>query len=199
MRRFRVVTIAFPKCREPLRVYFRLRRVRARQFESATAWAASEARKSMSLREILMTRYTVAPWVLPATIICVGLYFATEALRPDGPGLIQTGNVEESLQSSADSIREVTQYIAHTDTLQRAIKEGDPEVIHRLMAEQEVLNQRMEEHLDATRANDAKRRAIRTVSVRQARFTIGILAALLISLGVWSLAASRSQSVAASL
>ena len=149
----------------------------------------------MSLRETLMSRRAVLPWALPVAVLGLGLYFGWEAIRPDGPGMIHARDVEDVLSASADSIVEAKEYMAPTERLHRAIKEGDREVIQRLEAEQEALNHRMEERLTAKRAAEEKGRAERAAAVRRARVTFGIVGALLLSLGAWNLIAGRGKNL----
>ncbi|MEI8213666.1 MAG: hypothetical protein WCI02_16075 [Planctomycetota bacterium] len=159
----------------------------------APSGAALKARESMSLPKTLMSHRTVPSWVLPVAVIGLGLYFGWEAIRPDGPGMIHARDAEIVLSASAESIADVKDYMDHTGRLNRAIEEGDREVIQRLVEEQKALNHRMEERLSAKRATEEKRMADKAVAVRWARVVLGIVAALLLWLGAWTLVADRSK------
>ena len=147
----------------------------------------------MRLRKTLMSHRVVPPWVLPVAVIGLGLYFGWDAIRADGPGIIHARDAEDILSASAETIGEAKQYMEHTEALQRAFREGDREVIHRVMAEQVALNHRMEERLSANRATEEKKRAERAAAVWWARGTIGIIGILLLSLGAWNLVVGRSN------
>jgi cytochrome c-type biogenesis protein CcmH/NrfG len=147
----------------------------------------------MNLRKTLLSHRAVPAWVQPVAVIGLGLYFGWEAIRPDGNRMIRAGDVEDVLAASADLIVDAEDYMDHTERLHRAYKEGDREVLQRVIAEQEALNRRMEERLTAKRATEEKGRAERAVAVRRARVTFGIVGALLLLLGVWTLVAGRSK------
>ncbi len=147
----------------------------------------------MSLRKTLMSHRAVPLWVLPVAVIGLGLYIGWQAIRPDGPEMIHARDVEDDLLASADFIVDAKDYIDHTERLNRAIKEGDREVIQRMIAEQQALNNRMKERLTAKRATEEKRKAEKTVAVWWARILTGILAALFLSHGAWTLVAGRRK------
>ena len=147
----------------------------------------------MSLRKTLMSHRAVPPWVLSVAVIGLGLHNGWEAVRPDDPAMIHARYVENILSADADSVWEITQYLDHTETLNRALTEGDREVIPRLVAEQEALNHFMEERWTAKRANEEKLRAEMVATVRRVRVMRGILGGLLLSFGVWNLVAGRGK------
>lgn len=161
---------------------------------NSVAHAANlKAMKSMSLRETLLSHRIVPTWVLAFALIGLGLYFGWESIRPDERGLIYSGDLEAVLSASEDSLEQAKDYMDHIDRLHQAIKAGDQEVIERMVKEQVALNHSMEERLTATRATEDKRSAERAAAVRQARITLGISGALLLSLGAWIIVTWRSE------
>lgn len=147
----------------------------------------------MSLRKTLMSHRAVPPWVLSVAVIGLGLYNGWEAIRPDGPAMIHARDVESILSASADSVGEITQYLDRTETLNRALTEGDREVVPRLKAEQKALDHLMEERLTAKRATEERLRGEMVATARRVRVDRGILGALLLSFGVWNLVARRGK------
>jgi len=147
----------------------------------------------MSLRKTLVSHRDVPPWLLPVFLIGSGLYFGWGAARPDGLGFFRSGDVGNVLSASADYIGDTKEYLDHTETLHRALEEGDREVIQRLMVEQEALNRRIEERSIVMRATEEKGRVERASAMRWERVTLGIAGTVLLSLGVWTLVVGRGK------
>jgi hypothetical protein len=102
-------------------------------------------------------------------------------------------DTEVVLSDSTGFISDTKDYLERTERLQQAIQVGDPEVIQRAVAEQEALNRRMQDRLAAKLKSEEKERADLARVVRRERIRTGVIGALLLSFGIWTLASRRSR------
>jgi hypothetical protein len=138
------------------------------------------------------SQLVVPSWVLPITAIGLGLYLAWVAIGPLA-GMTRPVDTEVVLSDSTGFISDTKDYLERTERLQQAIQVGDPEVIQRAVAEQEALNRRMQDRLAAKLKSEEKERADLARVVRRERIRTGVIGALLLSFGIWTLASRRSR------
>jgi hypothetical protein len=146
----------------------------------------------MHSQKTRLSQLVVPSWVLPITAIGLGLYLAWVAIGPHA-GMTRPVDTEVVLSDSTGFISDTKDYLERTERLQQAIQVGDPEVIQRAVAEQEALNRRMQDRLAAKLKSEEKERADLARVVRRERIRTGVIGALLLSFGIWTLASRRSR------
>ena len=141
----------------------------------------------MSLEKTLNAHRVVPRWLPSVALLCLGLFFGWEAIRPDGPGWLHRDTVQNAIRDSEGTMAEIKDYLEKTASLSQAIEGADQDELKRLLAEQKSLNQRMKKSQEERQALEENRRSEKEISERRARIWLGIASGLLIVLSGWDL------------